>query len=83
MGLQSYPFIDLFEIRDSGGCIYEFDYGNIKTIQKIKTIAKYNIIHDINYLPFAVVKLMIEYHFDVFGLIERGLAVDINTIENP
>jgi len=26
---------------------------------------------------------LIEYHFDVFGLIEKGLAIDINTIEKP
>ena len=26
---------------------------------------------------------LFEWHFDVFGLIEKGLAVDINTLQNP
>lgn len=80
LSLQTYSFIDLFEIGDTDGCIWEFDNSNIKTIQKLKTIAKYNVIHDINYLPHAVVQLMFEYHFDVFGLIDAGLAIDINTV---
>lgn len=25
--------------------------------------------------------ILLEYHFDVFGLIEKGLAIDINTLE--
>lgn len=31
---------------------------------------------------YAVVQKLIEWHFDVFGLIENGLAIDINTL-NP
>jgi hypothetical protein len=26
---------------------------------------------------------LFEWHFDVFGLIEKGLAIDINTLNNP
>lgn len=29
---------------------------------------------------YDFVQLLIEWHFDVFGLIEKGLAVDINTL---
>lgn len=32
-------------------------------------------------LKVSVYELLLEWHFDVFGLIEKGLAVDINTIE--
>ena len=31
---------------------------------------------------YRVIELLFEYHFDVFGLIEKGLAIDINKIEN-
>lgn len=31
---------------------------------------------------YWVVNHLIEWHFDVFGLIEKGLAIDINTIED-
>ena len=29
---------------------------------------------------YSTVQKMLEWHFDVFGLIEKGLAIDINTI---
>lgn len=31
--------------------------------------------------PLAIYELLIEWHFDIFGLIEKGLAVDINTLK--
>lgn len=34
-----------------------------------------SVIHDLDY---STVQLMIANHFDVFGLIDQGLAVDIN-----
>lgn len=30
---------------------------------------------------FALILLLLEWHFDVFGLIENGLAININTIK--
>ena len=30
--------------------------------------------------PYEVWKVLFKNHFDVFGLIEKGLAIDINTI---
>lgn len=79
-GLSTYSFIDLFEIGDCDGCVYEFEHGNIKTIESLESISRHNSYNDINYLPSAVVNMMIEYHFDVFGLIEQNLAIDINTL---
>ena len=29
---------------------------------------------------YRVVELLFRHHFDVFGLIEKGLAIDINTL---
>jgi len=34
-----------------------------------------------NRLPYSVVAILFEWHFDVFGLIDEGLAIDINTLE--
>ena len=79
-GLSTYAFTDLFEIGDCDGCVFEFEHGNIKTIKSLENISKYNSYNDINYLPNAVVNMMHEYHFDVFGLIEKGLAIDINKL---
>lgn len=33
-----------------------------------------------NYIPYGSFKVLLKHHFDVFGLIEKGLAVDINTL---
>ena len=36
------------------------------------------------YQSFKVVQKLLEWRFDVFGLIEAGLAIDVNTLnENP
>jgi len=31
-------------------------------------------------LPYTIIQLLHEWHFDTFGLIEAGLAIDINTL---
>ena len=36
---------------------------------------------DCGEMYFRHIKLLFEFHFDVFGLIEKGLAIDINTIK--
>ena len=33
-------------------------------------------------LPYSIVQLLFEWHFDVFGLIEKGLAIDINELKH-
>lgn len=34
----------------------------------------------LNFIQFREYKLLLEMHFDVFGIIEQGLAIDINTL---
>lgn len=79
-GLQTYAATELFEMGDDGGYNYEFDHGNIKLIQQLKTIGKYKVYHDFNFMPYAVATELFQRHFDVFGLIGKGLAIDINTL---
>ena len=38
------------------------------------------LTHAMDYLPYGLINRFIEWHFDVFGLIEKGLAIDINTL---
>lgn len=33
-------------------------------------------------LPYYVVQYLLEHHFDVFGLIDKGLAIDINKLKS-
>lgn len=43
-----------------------------------------NIKEVVTHLDYTVVQKLFEWHFDVFGLIESGLAIDVNTLEvNP
>ena len=37
---------------------------------------------DSPFTGYNCIQALIEYHFDVFGLIKEGLAIDINTIKN-
>ena len=32
--------------------------------------------------PYEIIQFFFKNHFDVFGLIEQGLAIDINTLKN-
>jgi len=36
--------------------------------------------YNIEWLPYKMVDKLFEWHFDVFGLIEQGLAIDVNTL---
>lgn len=74
--------IEYFEIGDdSDSYNIEFDHGNIKLINTLKSISENNNYHDVQYLPHAVVQKLYEWHFDVENLIGRGLAININDIQ--
>jgi len=34
----------------------------------------------IDLMPYLLMEYLYEHHYDVFGLIEKGLAIDINTL---
>jgi hypothetical protein len=50
-----------------------FCYENIGTDENLADL-------DITKLPYECVEYMFRNHYDVFGLIEKGLAVDINKV---
>jgi hypothetical protein len=77
---EKFTPIEWFEIGDDENASLEYDYGNIKLTKTLKSIAKHNCHNDINYLPYGVVQKFLEWHFDIFGWIEKGLAIDINTL---
>lgn len=73
--------IEWFEIGDDSNDSEEYDHGNIKLIKTLERISKFNISNDILYLPHGVVQKLYEWHFDIQGLIEKGFAIDINTLK--
>jgi len=54
----------------------------IFTNHELDTIDNNLLLEDEPYwgLPYQKVVALIENHFDVFGLIDKGLAIDINTL---
>lgn len=43
-------------------------------------IEKYGRDRWLNDIPFVITQYLFEHHYDVFGLIPQGLAIDINTL---
>lgn len=37
-------------------------------------------INDLSYLPYNIIQKLLSWQFDIFNLHERGLAIDINTL---
>jgi hypothetical protein len=36
----------------------------------------------VNHSDYLLIIHLLEWHFDIFGLLEKGLAIDINTLKN-
>ena len=59
------PFIPIEEVQ------MHHDFSILKTDKLEK--------HPLRY-PYTVIQKLFEWHFDIFGLIENNLAIDINTL---
>ncbi|HFG0578877.1 TPA: hypothetical protein ACGFUY_002743, partial [Flavobacterium psychrophilum] len=64
-GRKFYPIDELAEIDEVVVLQYSFEF--FETSMK--------------YLPHWIVEQLLEWHFDVFGLIEKGLAISIHDVE--
>lgn len=85
-------FIELEEIkpilRPLSDLTKEIEVNGEKFVPHIKLGGRPNLKdYDIEYLSknidnisYGLVSKLIEWHFDVFGLIDKGLAIDINTL---
>jgi hypothetical protein len=76
-----YDGLDRFRLilRPLGEFISEEDIVDEMTHNELLMMG--NNIDLVERLSYDVIKLMFKNHFDVFGLIEKGLAIDINTLE--
>lgn len=71
----SVPYLDLMNDLHSDLKVYLEDNGELFIIDKCNL----NMFH-ISYTR-VFDDFLLEHHFDVFGLIEKGLAIDINTLK--
>lgn len=88
--------IILRPLSDLTKTLFQFEYGEPTTLEDwingncdlgtdrwiLQDKAKEQRQERIMDLPYFVAEYLFQYHFDVFGLIEKGLAIDINTIED-
>lgn len=75
------PLSDLTQedlIDDLGTTISHLDW---VTNEREHWIKFYSREHWLNDIPYVIYNYLIKNHFDVFGLIEKGLAIDINTLK--
>lgn len=74
------PLSDLTkEIEIDGEKITPYDKLNYKPT--IKHVSDYPFSYnDLQFISHYSFQLLIEWHFDIFGLIEKGFAIDINTL---
>lgn len=63
-----------FEYLQNNYPCFGFDYNNEEGF-----ILKTDVVN-YKYLPYMILYKLFEWNFDVFGLIDKGLALDINTL---
>jgi len=50
------------------------------TIATVKSFTNKGLRNNFNNVSYRRFTILLEHHFDVFGLIDKGLAIDINTL---
>jgi hypothetical protein len=78
---ENFVPIDIFAIGDDGVQSMEFDYGNIKLIGALKSIAKNNNGFDLYYLPHASVEELVKLNFVVN--LPEGSWIPVTENNNP
>ena len=69
------PLSDLF--KENKDCL------NIPYTELIRPECyRWILVNDLDEIKLMTLDTLLMYHFDVFGLIEKGLAIDINTLND-
>jgi hypothetical protein len=90
---EQYDIEDVFPIlRPLSDLTKEIEVNGEKFVPFTNNVSMYQFIDgafycnnygkflEIKEMPYIVIEKLFEWHFDVFGLIEKGLAIDINTL---
>lgn len=76
------PLSDLTkEIEHNGEKFVPLDYNAFKT-DRNHLIDFQNKYAHYKSVKYGIIERLLEWHFDIFRLIEKGLAVNINTLKN-
>mgnify|MGYP003609910729 CR=1 FL=1 len=76
------PLSDLTKEIEHNGEKFVFSdiYFSNSKIEKLQDKSLCLFENPLNEIDYNSVQTLIKYHFDIFGLIEKGLAIDINTL---
>lgn len=75
-------FVPLRKLEDLFPCVEFYNDDELSYLFS-DTSCNGDMYHSIELsLTLEISSKLFEWHFDVFGLIEKGLAIDINTLEN-
>lgn len=67
-----------------GDSVTDFNFKDnclIEYTSKDKGVTFVRIEYTNRTMPYYISEFLFQHHFDLFGLIEQGLAIDINTLE--
>jgi hypothetical protein len=81
------PLSDLFDAAEEASGLEYIDLlmhfaecdVEIEFVDALKYEGRFKAM--IKYAPYTLMQKLFEFHFDVFGLIDAGLAIDKNTLE--
>ncbi len=76
------PLSDLTKNIESNKFLNSFSSNIVHKVFKLVEYENSNLYEYIlKKTPYGIIGKLFEHHFDVFGLIEKGLAIDINTLK--
>lgn len=78
---ETFVPVEWFEIGDDENECPEYTSGNITLIEDLCKVAEHNNTHDLQFMPYGVIQKLVEWHFDVFGLLGRGLAEPLEEVK--
>lgn len=71
---ETFVVIDILEQDENNDYLADCNIWTQKLFEEQK-------IFSLEFIPYGVMQILFKYHFDVFGLIPRNLALDINQIK--
>ena len=71
---ESFVVIDILEQDENNDYLADCNIWTQKLFEEQKILS-------LEFIPYGVMQILFMYHFDVFGLIPKGLAKDINQIK--
>ena len=71
---ETFVVIDILEQDENNDYLADCNIWTQKLFEEQKILS-------LEFIPYGVMQILFKYHFDVFGLIPKNLAIDINQIK--